>query len=265
LLFKAKTQHMKSLYLFTAMCLWCTGCATYQYATISSPLKNEGSEIFVVENETTKIMYDFSGEKGPVKISIYNKLQAPLYIDWNKSALIISDQRKSYSNKNSSLNAELNGTETRWINSTTQNATINGKITSMDPSGFIPPNAWATESQLKLSPDFFHLPAATRYTKKYVDKIIVDSFTYSQEQSPLNFRSFLTLSTQPDFSSPIYFDHAFWISEIFQTSSGPRKFLTKTDRFYLKKSNNAGAYVLAAGAVVGIVWTLQESKKALQD
>jgi hypothetical protein len=247
--------------------LWCTGCVTYQYATVSSSVKHEDSKIFVVENDTARIMYDFSGEQGPVKISVYNKLKVPLYIDWSKSALIVEDVRKSYSNKNSSLAAELNGTETRWMNSTSQNATIKGTITSSDASGFIPPQAWARECQLSLSPDFFLLPApATKHDKKRVNGIIVKSFSYSQEQSPFTFRSFLTLSSNPDFSSPIHFDHEFWVSEIFQTPSGPKTFTMQPDRFYIKKSSGGNEALLVAGAVgvAGIMFmTMQENKKAL--
>ncbi|HNC30155.1 MAG TPA: hypothetical protein PKX08_09130, partial [Cyclobacteriaceae bacterium] len=82
------------LSLITALCIVCTGCSTYQYVTVSSPLKTQNE--FIAENDTVKISYDFSGEQGPVKISIYNKLSTPLYVDWSKSALIIGDMRKSY-------------------------------------------------------------------------------------------------------------------------------------------------------------------------
>lgn len=258
---------MKSLYFFSTICLWCTGCATYQYATISSPLKDEKSNTFVVENDTAKIMYDFSGEKGPVKISIYNKLKVPLYIDWAKSALIAADVRKSYSNKNASLDAELNGTETRWMNSSSQTATIRGTITSGEVSEFIPPRAWAKESPLKLSADFFQLPSQAGNTK-HTNGAITKSVTYSREHSPLSFRSYLTLSTHPDFSVPIHFDHEFWISEITQTQSTPKNFPIQANRFYIKKTNKTGPYV--AGAAVGVaalvfVVSQQESEKAFQD
>lgn len=258
---------MKYFILFALVCLWCTGCTPYQYATISSSI-NQSSEGFVVENDTVKIAYAFDGENGPVKISIYNKLQTPLYVDWSKSALIINDNRTSYANKNSSLDAELNATQSRWMNSTTQTGTIQGTIKSQEASGFIPPRAWAKESQLSLNPEFLKLPAQPVKEMKRVKGVAVKSFSYSREQSPLAFRSFLTLSAHTDFSNPIHFDHEFWISEISQTQSLPRNFLTQPDRFYSKKHNNTAAYLVGAAAGVAAILFIveaQETKRSLSD
>ncbi|MFN8335337.1 MAG: hypothetical protein U0U09_09425 [Cyclobacteriaceae bacterium] len=245
---------MKTLLLLALLIVVCTGCSTYQYATISSPIKKENQHEFIVENDTVKITYDFSGEQGPVKISLYNKLSTPLYVDWSKSALIIGDMRKSYSDKNLSLAAEMNGTETRWMNYASQSATINGKLTSGEVSGFIPPKSQAQETPLTLSPKLFQLPtAANEKNRKMEDGIIVEFQSYSPDETPFTFRSYLTLSANSDLSSPIHLDHAFWVSEVIQTTNGPKKFSVKPDRFYLKKTSNAGAYVLGAG-VAGIVF-----------
>lgn len=257
-------------YLFAVLCLWCTGCATYQYATVSSSLNNQNSETFFAENDTAKIAYEFSGEHGPVKISIYNKLQTPLYVDWSHSALIVNNNRESYVNKSSSIHAELNGTETRWMNSTTQNGTIQGTITSHEASGFIPPQAWARESQLTLKSDFFQFPAQTTGKEmKRVNGVIVKSLSYSREESPFSFRSYITLSTRADLSSPIHVDHEFWVSEITQTQLAPKNFPPRANRFYIKKTSDTAAYAVLGGlagvtAIVFII-TAQESKKAFSD
>lgn len=260
---------MKPTCLLAILCLWCTGCATYQYATVCSSLNNQNSENFFAENDTAKIAYEFSGENGPVKISIYNKLQIPLYIDWSQSALIVNNNRESYGNKNSSIHAELNGTETRWMYSTTQNGTLQGSITTHEASGFIPPQAWARESQLTLKSDFFEFPTQTTGKEmKRVNGVIVKSLSYSREESPFSFRSYITLSTRADLSSPIHFDHEFWVSEIAQTQSAPKNFPHLINRFYIKKTTNTAPYVLVGAAgVVAILFviTAQESKKALSD
>jgi hypothetical protein len=261
---------MKYYPLLVLVCVWCTGCSTYQYATVSSSLSNQNSEAFTAENDSVKIVYAFSGQDGPVEISIYNKLQIPLYVDWSQSALIVDNNRKSYVNKNSTINAELNGTETRWMNSTTQNGTLKGTITSHEVSGFIPPQAWARESQLTLKSDFFKFPNQTTGKEmKRVSGVIVKSVSYSREHSPFSFRSYITISTQADFSAPLHFDHEFWVSEITQTQSAPRNFPIQANRFYIKKTDNTGAYILvgAAGvaAVVFVVVQGTESTKGFPD
>jgi hypothetical protein len=253
--------------IFLILCMLCAGCAKYQYVTLSSALQDKKQQELVVENDTLKITYDFSGEDGPAQMTIQNKLTTPLYIDWTKSALIIGGTRASYSDKNLTLAAAVSGSEIRWLNYSSQSATIDGTLTSNEISGFIPPAAKAQETLLKLKPKFFALPTvADKKDRKYVDGIIVEFLSFSDKESPLVFRSYLTLSTNADLSSPMHFDHEFWVSEVFQTTTGPKKFSTKPNRFYLKKTSNAGAYVLGAAALGGVVWALQyKNEKASLD
>ena len=60
--------------------------------------KNERGD-FVQENDTVRISYRFWGENAPVTITIYNKLDEPLYVDWGRSALIIDDVATTYDPK----------------------------------------------------------------------------------------------------------------------------------------------------------------------
>lgn len=225
---------MKSSYLVTLLCLWCSGCATYQYATVSSSLKDENS-VFIVENDTTKIIYDFSGERGPVKIAIYNKLSAPLYVDWSRSALIIGDLRTTYYNKNATINADVTTSSESRGSVLPRTSSLEGTIITDQAISFIPPKSWAKEHQLNLSHKPFNLPAADPKQNEMQHGMIISSFKYDRENTPLNFRSFLTMSTRLDFSSITYFDHSFWISEISQTMITPRNFSPNVDQFYVKK------------------------------
>lgn len=253
---------MKPLFYLVLLCV-CASCTTYQYATISSPLSSQTSDTFIAENDTAKIAYEFSGENGPVKISIYNKLQIPLYVDWSQSALIVNNNRKSYVNKNASIDAQLNSTQTRWLSSTTQTGSIKGEIKSHEVSGFIPPQAWARESQLTLKSDFFQFPSQTTGKEmKHVNGVITRSVSYPRENSPLSVRSYLTLSTQTDFSSPMHLDHEFWVSEIIQTQSTPKNFPARPNRFYIKKTNNTGAYVLVGAVGVAAIVVMSKGMEA---
>lgn len=258
---------MKSLSITIFLCFACTGCATYQYATLSSPLEKKNQRDFFIETDTVKISYDFSGQDGPVKVSVYNKLNVPLYIDWAKSALIAGKNRKSYTNDNLDLQAQMNGSEVRWLGYSTQSATISGTLTANKASGFIPPQSQAQETLLTLKPNLFSLPtAADKKLRKMEEGTVVEFATYSYEQSPFTFRSYLTLSTNADLSSPSHFDHEFWVSEVFQTYNGPKKFASKPDRFYVKKGSNAGAVVLGVAALGGVVMVLQyQNEKASLD
>lgn len=248
MLFQHKPSAMK-LHFLPVLLMACSSCATYQLATINSSIKDEQTKTFTAENDTVKITYAFNGEQGPVQIGIYNKLQTPLYVDWNKSALIVNGDRKSYSGKNAVLSAQVDGTESRFMSSVSQTGTINGTIISNEASGFIPPQAWAKESQLTLGQKAFPLPASTGRDKKKVSGIIVDAYAYTREQSPLTFRSFITLSTHADLSSPVFFDHEFWVSEVVQTSTKPKNFPVQPDRFHIVESKEGTEFLVVAGAV----------------
>jgi hypothetical protein len=66
---------------------------------------------------------------------------------------------------------------------------------------------------------------------------------FGPENSPLAFRSYITLSTAPDFSNPVVFDHKFWIDEVFETvgpSEAGRHFRERGDVYYTSKPNKAG-------------------------
>jgi hypothetical protein len=223
---------MKYLYAVTLLGLL-TSCSTYQYVTLESPIKSEKSSAFVIENDTVRLTYDFSGKQGPVTIGIYNKLKVPLYVDWSKSALIIGDERIPYYNNNSTINADLTSSGLR--SSTYRTGSIEGVITNNDVYSFIPPQSLAKESQLVLKSNLFSLSKfPSTLEKNRVNGMKVTSFYFTRETSPLNFRSFLTLSTDQNFNTPIYFDHSFWVSKVLETLAEPKYFIPQGDRFYIR-------------------------------
>ena len=63
--------------------LW--GCSHYQYIAITDDVHQNKEQQFVIENDTAKIVYSFQGYNLPVTVQIYNKLDQPLYVDWNQS------------------------------------------------------------------------------------------------------------------------------------------------------------------------------------
>src|SRR5258705_9998756 len=65
---------------------------------------------FIAENDTCRITYNFCGEKGPIHISIYNKTNKPLQVDWKKSAVIFGENAVSYFTSESKINGEIEKT-----------------------------------------------------------------------------------------------------------------------------------------------------------
>jgi hypothetical protein len=85
-----------------------TACTQYQYLTVTgvdiAKIENAG---FVSENDTLKIQYAFSDYKGKVGISIHNKLNQPIEIDWKKSAIILDGKAISLFSSNAVISATI--------------------------------------------------------------------------------------------------------------------------------------------------------------
>ena len=105
-------RNLLYLFVFAALLLGLSACSSYYYSMLNSndPVgeKNERGD-FVQENDTVRISYRFWGENAPVTITIYNKLDEPLYVDWGRSALIIDDVATTYDPKVASVRGESSG------------------------------------------------------------------------------------------------------------------------------------------------------------
>lgn len=56
------------------------------------------ADYFVFENDTVKITYQFWGNRGILSFELYNKLDKPIYINWENSSYIFNDYKMNYWN-----------------------------------------------------------------------------------------------------------------------------------------------------------------------
>lgn len=222
----------------------------YQYATVSGSMKKNDQREFIIENDSLTIKYTFNGINCPVNISIFNKLDIPLYIDWKRSSLILNDENESYWNDVEGIKVTQRGHEIKWTPtvSTTQ-STITGEITRDEPISFIPPHSIKQRKAIEVNPEF----RLTEPKKSHRIKIPIENGTttglqyqYIKDNSPLCFRSFITLSTAPSFAQSFTHESEFWVDEIIQTSLTPKDYMkdkTKADKFYKSKLTSFGTFV----------------------
>ena len=235
-----------------------SGCSTYQHVrlTSSNTQQNEQSA-FVIENDSISIIYSFYGQGGKMDIELLNKLNKSLYIDWGKSALIINGQSFSLWKDE----AKISGTATEYriipqndiVNST---STIEGKIVRKDKVTFIPPQSKIIVNSNTLHSTFFNTSEQTGekmnfYTTEGERNAM--KFSFTKEDSPLNFRIFLSLSMDDSFNKPFQFDNSFWVSDYLKTSTSPRAFgINPGNQFYNKK-RTAFASTISIIAIIGII------------
>jgi len=230
-----------------------SGCSKFQYITVSeqNSSKHNNQSFVVAEDETIKIEYRFNGLNGPVNLTIHNKQNQPLYVDWGKSALFINDKRLSYFNTNDAVNLSIENTTIQWGETvSTSTGTASGLIKRDEKISFIPPNSSISQSRLTLRSDFIAYPKR-QFTKRNITLIDgrvipVRSILFTQENSPLKFRSYLTLSSDKH-EQELSFDNSFWVSEIIETLAEPKSLPIEDNQFHIQKSTGFGQAIGITG------------------
>ena len=201
------------------------GCSTYQHVRLASTTQQNDQSAFVIENDSLNIIYSFYGQGGPIYMELLNKLDKPFYIDWRKSALIINGQSFSLWKDE----ARISGTTTEYRiiperNIAYSTGNLEGTIARADKVTFIPPHSKIIVNSYNLHNQFFNAPEQTGKKMKLntaEGKREAMKFSFTKEDSPLNFRIFLSLSMDESFKKPFQFDNSFWVSDYFTTSASP--------------------------------------------
>lgn len=233
-------------------------CSSYQYVSITSSLETGDNKEYVLENDTVVIKYAFSGYNCPVNIQITNKLSTPIYVDWSKSAIILSGVKYGYYTEDAEIRASSSSSEIRWSDTySSSSSSISGTISKNERISFIPPNSRISKTPMYLRSVSFNLPPREKANRVNVYNFngVFKGYKYSylKNDSPLNFRSFLTLSIEETFSKPIFFDDEFWVDEIIDTRVDPNSTIREGNKFYLKKTSNAGTTLLGGLLLVIII------------
>lgn len=257
---------MKKLYLFYALgvSLLFFSCSVYQLNTISSNTAewNEKDGSFVQENDSLKIIYSFAGENAPVSIEIHNKLNEPVTVDWQRSALVYKDSAVSYAGNKAAINGQINGSSLNWTRDFSTNwSNLHGSVTLPQYVDFIPPKSFIRRVPLELTNAFFENFADTFYKKIKVPSVETSyslngkRAMFSKDNSPLVFSSYLTVSYGNKNEERIAYQQQFYISELLRLSAHPNNttLLDKKrgDMFYVSQQTGYGK-TATTGAVVAL-------------
>jgi len=215
------------LFLFAFLCvITLSGCTEYQYVTVNSNLKKNENKEFSVENDTVSIKYKFSGQNFQLSQTIFNKLHVPLYIDWQRTNIIINGNQLGDSIYN-------------------------------DQTGYIAPESKITIVSNPLLDQFINLKPLESIPNAVVNKGANEDWimlSFNRKTSPLYFRNFLTLTAHDDFTNPMHIDNSFWFSEILQNTSSPSSETKKqSNQFYLRKTTGFGKFLGWTAGIAVIV------------
>lgn len=202
---------MKLIFYF-ALIIFIGSCAptTQVFETKNiSPMKVEGSN-YTFENDTVKIVYTFWANRGNLSYTVFNKLDVPLYIDWKKSSYVKNSQKLDYWIDASTTMSVKSRNSLNW-GSIYGSSYNNSTTVKPEQIVFIAPKSLITKDQFILwsgsKPNISKNPMSIGGKKiKYIE--------YVQNNSPLIFRNFITISTSDKFEKETYVDNGFFVSKI---------------------------------------------------
>jgi len=82
-------------------------------------------------------------------------------------------------------------------------------------------------------------------------------YTYTENSTPLFFRTILALSTNENLSVPTFYDYSFWVSDIVESASAPNSVTyNPPNKFFIKKESRSGkifgwTVLLATSLILG--------------
>lgn len=252
---------MRNLILTLGLAILFSSCSsTYFLTTINTDntqtKKNENGS-FTIENDSLQIIYSFNGKNAPIKITISNKLDKMLHIDWQKSAIALNNEAFSYVGEN--INFTGHAKEV-WANSPyIYNVPIEGSFKLPANITSIPPKSWASETPITLKKLSFDQIDKKAYHKflmqnKNDETIEVDRIDFSAQDTPFYIRSYLVLYYNE--SKPFIIEQDFYVENIMKTKSlspqeMPDNLAKRGDFFYMEKkpNSNIGNYI-AWGSVI---------------
>lgn len=261
-----------------------SSCSSYYYSVLESNDtigEKNGNRDFVIENDSVFISYCFYGEDAPISITVYNKMDEPLFVDWQRSALIIDDVATSYYQEKAPIQGQTessySGDAYRWnrnysITDGYSAGSFAGEIALPKGVSFIPPKSKVESTPLRLSNFPFDQIPKDQYTRQKFAKsnssvVTVRVKKFTEEDTPLAFRSYLSLYTaDQDNGKRKYstFESRFYVSQLIKTGNvSPASFdagkKQAGDFFYVHNVKGDDAGLIVGAVAIGAAGIVIES------
>jgi hypothetical protein len=259
-------------YLILLLCfiggLFFSSCTTFYYSAVRSfdnqiPQNEDGT--FSVENNNISVTYLFGASDGRIVYEINNQSDDPIFVDWSRSVLIAEDYAVQYRSNNARIDGIARTFTTTYrftasdFVSSASHSDLTGQIVFPQNELFIPPRSRVSHSPLALS-SVLNLDISSHLFERQsigIGAITANVASFSEDNTPLKFRSYLTIINDRDGSQTV-FEDTFFVSEIIRAGSR-NDFLTnqannRGDRFYIRVGNRAAqGFLWGVVAVGGLV------------
>lgn len=211
----------------------------FETKSVNQDVAKDDKEYFVFENDTIRMVYTFWSNQGSMAFSIYNKLKVPLYINWKRSSLVLNAQktdywtdetvvslRKTTKNNaatvaygvNSPLYQLMSLTAMSTVSYVQQNVIKPEKVTFIAPQSYIFKAKDGLISS-KLPTSSFSWQKESFNSKSGKKKVKGESVKFAENNTPIVFRNFLSISTSEEFANEDYIDHTFYINKLIRVNA----------------------------------------------
>jgi len=176
-------------------------------------------------------------------------------VNWRKSALIVDNVAMTYAGEKIDFTGDWDGTT---LNDSYSWGGFDGSVSLPKDVSFVPPQSMISEIPLALNPTFDHIDKKSYRDSRIGDKketaVMAERIDFEETNSPLAFKSYLTVYFQPE--RPMTFEQDFYLSTLIKTnrtnpSSLPSQMLERGDFFYVEKPANNTALYTTLGIVAG--------------
>lgn len=240
---------MKRLNLFLLLiCMFFCSCSSLSYlSTIKSSTQGvEQGEIgeFIVDNDSLQIIYNFNGINAPIHVEVYNKLSKPLYVDWNRSAIVINGTATNYIGKTTKIYGRATGSTYGTENYSWGRANFVGNVDLAVPISIIPPKSRIKETHLSLKVKFQNIDTK-QFTRTKIglsggsEYARAEQASFSENDMPFAFQSFLTLQYEGE--GYFHYDNDFYVEKLIilkdRVGYGelPNNIKNRADYFYMNE------------------------------
>lgn len=243
-----------------------TGCRTYFYPTIQSSeiglyQLQDGS--FETSKDNVFVIYSFKDSGGNLVFEIINESDDPVFVDWSRSVLIAEDRALQMRDNVARFQGSAVTTTYRFSDSNydVHSSSISGNVVLPQNDLFIPPRSSVVYSPMVLSRVLDLDIPRSFYQKRDIGHSTVRYLKFSEESTPLRFRSYLTIVNDRDKTHTVFEDQ-FHVSEIVRTLTKNDLLHNDTyrrgDMFYIEKVNrgvvNASWAVVGVASLAGLIW-----------
>lgn len=275
---------MKRITLILGAIILLASCKSYMISTVSAPdtQLDQSTGSIVLQNDSTLVSYNFS-EPGLLNIEVFNKLNEPVYVNWEKSAIIAGNKAYSLVDDKLSIEGETSGTTRRYFRSsdTYSQGSISATLQLSKSESFIPPHTKVIRTTKIVSNIPMNAIEDSLYRKIALNNMsdgVVRSkeSVFTMDNSPLVFRSYLTLYTLKDNQpKPFISQQNFFVSRVLKLNVDPANIENFTNRpgnvMVNAKSTGVGTTLTAVALSAVIVGSgvatvaLEESNQKSQD